>query len=41
MMLAMKIDQVKLQGKQAGNLIAFAPCGLGMQQDYQALVGGI
>lgn len=41
MMLAMKIDQVKLQGKKTGNLIAFAPYGLGLQKEYQALVGGV
>lgn len=41
MMLAMKIDRIKLMGKNAGNLIAFAPSGLGMQKEYQALTGGI
>ena len=41
MMLAMKIDKVKLQGRNAGNLIAFAPYGLGIQKEYQALVGGV
>lgn len=41
MMLAMKIDKVKLKGKSAGNLIAFAPYGLGTQKEYQALAGGI
>ena len=41
MMLAMKIDQVKLQGQNAGNLIAFAPYGLGIHKEYQALAGGI
>lgn len=41
MMLAMKIDKIKLMGENAGNLIAFAPCGLSMQKEYQALTGGI
>ena len=41
MMLAMKIDEVKLRGQKAGNLIAFAPYGLGTQKEYQALAGGI
>lgn len=41
MMLAMKIDAVKLRGQKTGNLIAFAPHGLGMQKEYQALAGGI
>lgn len=41
MMLAMKIDAVKLRGQKTGNLIAFAPYGLGMQKEYQALAGGI
>jgi len=40
MMLAMKIDKVKLRGQNAGNLIAFAPYGLEMQKEYQALAGG-
>ena len=41
MMLAMKIDNVKIRGQKAGNLIAFAPNGLSMQKEYQALAGGI
>lgn len=39
-MLGLSLDEVKLGGKKAGKLIAFAPYGLDEDGKYQALAGG-
>ena len=41
MMLAMRVDQVVINGIKSGNLVAFAPQTIGSSSTYQALSGGI
>lgn len=41
MLLALRMDSVVINGKNAGTLVAFAPEGLDMEGTYQALVGGM
>ncbi len=41
MLLAYCFDEVKIDGKQAGNLVAFAPDRIGNDGAYQALTGGV
>lgn len=40
MLLAMNMDQVTIDGRQGGRLVAFAPEVLCREKTYQALVGG-
>ena len=40
MLLAMKVPKVKIGSWQGSSLVAFAPEGLSMQGEYQALTGG-
>ena len=40
MLLALKIPQVKIGAWQGSSLVAYAPEGLSMQGEYQALTGG-
>lgn len=40
MLLAVQLDRVKVDGKEAGTLVAFTAEGLGMDGEYQALAGG-
>ncbi len=41
MLLALRVDEVTLDGVQAGKVIAFAPQILGNGEGYQALTGGV
>ena len=41
MLLALRVDEVVLDGVQAGRIIAFAPQILGNGEGYQALTGGV
>ncbi len=40
MLMAIRLDGVKIGGREAGTLVAFTADGLGMDAEYQALVGG-
>lgn len=40
MLLGLRMDQVKLNGKNVSPLVAFAPDGIGGEEGYQALAGG-
>lgn len=40
LLLAIKLDSVRIDGKETGNLVAFAPQTLGTGE-YQALAGGV
>lgn len=40
MLLAIRMDSVKIGGREAGTLVAFTSEGLGMDGEYQALAGG-
>ena len=40
MLLAVRLDKVMINGKRAGDLVAFAPNSFGKTQAYQALTGG-
>ena len=40
MLLAMRLDRVKIGGRAQSAVVAFAPEGLGRQDMYQALTGG-
>lgn len=41
MLLGLRMDQVKLNGKVVSPLVAFAPDPIGQEDGYQALAGGI
>lgn len=41
LMLALAMDQVRINGKNAGRIVAFSPQFIGKGEDYQALTGGI
>ncbi|MDD5863234.1 MAG: sigma-E processing peptidase SpoIIGA [Firmicutes bacterium] len=41
MLLAMRFDKVKIGSKERSAIVAFAPEGLGRQEGYQALTGGV
>ncbi len=41
MLLAMKMDKVVLDGRESGNIVAFAPNDLSVENTYQALAGGV
>ncbi len=41
MLLAVQFEDVKIGGKPAGKLVAFAPDALGSREGYQALAGGV
>ena len=41
LMLALAMDQVRIDGKTAGRIVAFSPQFIGQGEDYQALTGGI
>ena len=41
LLLALAMDQVRINGKNAGRLVAFSPQIIGAGEDYQALTGGI
>lgn len=41
MLLALRLDSVRIDGKPAGTLVAFAPRGLDSEGSYQALAGGM
>jgi stage II sporulation protein GA (sporulation sigma-E factor processing peptidase) len=41
MLLGVRLDAVKVAGQGTGTLVAFAPEGLGMDGEYQALAGGV
>lgn len=41
LLLALAMDQVRINGKNAGRLVAFSPQVIGAGEDYQALTGGI
>lgn len=41
MLLALKLDEVKIDKKKAGTLVAFAPQQIGSLEGYQALTGGV
>ena len=41
MLLAMSFDEVWIDGKQAGTIVAFAPESFGTAEAYQALAGGV
>lgn len=41
MMLAIRVDQIWINGNKSGNLVAFAPQTIGSSSTYQALSGGI
>lgn len=40
MLMALRLDSVKIGGREAGTLVAFTSEGLGMDGEYQALAGG-
>jgi hypothetical protein len=40
MLMAIRLDGVKIGGREAGTLVAFTADGLGMDTEYQALAGG-
>jgi stage II sporulation protein GA (sporulation sigma-E factor processing peptidase) len=40
MLLAARMDQVRIDGKNAGTMVAFTADGLSAEQEYQALIGG-
>lgn len=39
-LLGMRLSNIKIGDWQGSSIVAFAPCGLGEQQAYQALTGG-
>ncbi len=41
MLLAAKLDEVRIGGERSGNLVAFAPQEIGSGETYQALAGGV
>ena len=41
LMLALKMDELKINGKICSNLVAFAPQDLGKGEEHQALAGGV
>lgn len=41
MLLALRLDGVKIDGKKAGTLVTFAPEGLDQEGKFQALAGGM
>lgn len=41
MLVALRLDHVKIGGKQSRSLVAFAAEGLSMNGEYQALAGGV
>ncbi len=41
MLLAGRLDEVEIDGKAAGRLVAFAPQEIGSPENYQALAGGV
>lgn len=41
MLLALRMDSVKIGGREAGTLVAFAPEGLDQEGEFQALAGGL
>ena len=41
MLLALRMDTVTIDKKNAGTLVAFAPQQIGKQEGYQALTGGV
>ena len=41
MLMAFRLDGVKIGGREAGTLVAFTAEGLGMDAEYQALAGGV
>lgn len=40
MLLAVKMDEVRIDGEESGTLVAFAPQKIGSAEGYQALAGG-
>ena len=40
MLLAVRMDEVRIDGEQSSTLVAFAPQKIGSTEGYQALVGG-
>ena len=40
LLLGMRLSNIKIGDWQGSSVVAFAPCGLGDQQAYQALTGG-
>lgn len=41
LLLALRMDEVRINGKSCGTLVAFAPQSLGRGEKHQALAGGI
>lgn len=41
LLLALRLDEVRINGRPAGNIVAFAPQSFGKAETYQALTGGI
>lgn len=40
LLLGMRLQNIKIGNWQGSSIVAFAPCGLGERQTYQALTGG-